>query len=271
MSKHNGHSSVVRRFLAAMAGQGKHVFRLEDAIPYWSSPHMARKALSRLVRRGWLKRLERGLYLIVPLDAGPTGQWSEDPLVIATQLAPEGAVSYWTALHYWGMTEQIPRTILIQTIRRRYKARDTILGVRYQFVVIVERKLFGVVTQIRDGLPIRITDREKTLIDALDRPDLCGGIVQVIEVLTSLEPLDWEKVDSYLDSLDSGAIYKRMGYLVEELDIGIPDQNRLLVKWKKRITKGIALLEPGLENSGPIDTRWRVRINVRRGIDRYDF
>jgi predicted transcriptional regulator of viral defense system len=99
--------------------QGKHVFRLEDAAPYWSSPQMARKALSRLERRGWLKRLERGLYLVVPLDAGPIGHWSEDPLVIVAQLAPESAVAYWSALHYWGMTEQIPRTIFVQTLKRR--------------------------------------------------------------------------------------------------------------------------------------------------------
>ncbi|OGO14958.1 MAG: hypothetical protein A2Z14_05475 [Chloroflexi bacterium RBG_16_48_8] len=263
MKENEGQSSVVRRFLASMAEKGKHVFKLEDAIPYWSSPHMARKALSRLERRGWLKRLERGLYLIVPLDAGPSGQWSEDPLVIAAQLAPEGAVAYWTALHYWGMTEQIPRTIIVQTIHRRYKSRDTILGVRYHFIVVVERKLFGVITSVRDGLPIRITDREKTLIDALDRPDLCGGIAQVIETLESPEPMDWEKVDAYMDLMNSGAVYKRMGYLVEELDISIPDQQRWLTNWKKRITKGIALLEPGRKKTGPIKSPWRVRINIR--------
>jgi predicted transcriptional regulator of viral defense system len=246
-----------------MAEQGKHVFRLEDAVPYWSSPQMARKALSRLEHRGWLKRLERGLYLIVPLDAGPNGQWSEDSLVIAAQLAPEGAVAYWTALHYWGMTEQIPRTTFVQTVRRRHKPRDTILGVRYRFVVVVKRKLFGVITQTREGLPIRVTDQEKTLVDALDRPDLCGGIAQVVETLQSLDRLDWARVDSYMDKFNSGAVYKRVGYLVEELDIAIPDQDRRLMKWRKKITKGIAPLEPGLEKLGPINTHWRVRINVR--------
>lgn len=65
-----------RRFLAAMAEQDKRVFNLEDALPYWPSPHMARKALSRLVKGSWLERIERGLYMIVPLEAGPEGRWS---------------------------------------------------------------------------------------------------------------------------------------------------------------------------------------------------
>jgi len=263
LKKSDGQSSVVRRFLAAMAEQGKPVFKLEEAASYWSSPQMARKALSRLVRRGWLKRLERGLYLIVPLEAGPIGQWSEDPLVIAAQLAPEGAVAYWTALHYWGMTEQIPRTIFVQMVRRKYKPRDTILGVRYRFVVVVKRKLFGVITQYRDGLAIRVTDQEKTLVDALDRPDLCGGITQIVEALQSLDPLNWKRIDSYLDSLNSGAVYKRLGYLVEKFDIAIPDQSGRLANWKNSITQGIAQLEPGQEDAGPINSSWRVRINVK--------
>jgi predicted transcriptional regulator of viral defense system len=262
MKRSDSQGSIVRRFLAAMAEQGKHLFRLEEAIPYWSSPQMTRKALSRLEKRGWLKRLERGLYLIVPLEAGPNAQWSEDPLIIATQLIPEGAVAYWTAMHYWGMTEQIPRTIFVQTPRRKYKPRDTILGVHYQFVVVVKRKLFGILTQHRDGLQIRVTDQEKTLVDALDRPDLCGGIAQVVETLHSLDRLDWERMDSYLDDFNSGAVYKRLGYLMEEHEIAIPDQDYRLMTWKKKITKGISLLEPGLEQSGSINTRWRVRINV---------
>jgi predicted transcriptional regulator of viral defense system len=251
-----------RHFLASIAGSGKRIFRLEDAIPYWPSRHLARKALSRLESKGWLERLERGLYLVVPLEAGPEGQWSEDPLVIATQMVPYGATAYWTALNYWGMTEQVPRIIYIQTSRRRSQTSVTILGVQYQMVVIVERKLFGITTQMSDGLSFRITDREKTLVDSCDRPDLCGGIFQVAEALRLDEPLDWEKVDIYLEKFDSGAVYKRLGYLVEALGITVPDRAQKLRQWRNKLTHGIALLEPGAGHEGSINTSWRIRENV---------
>jgi hypothetical protein len=34
---------------------------------------------------------------------------------------------------------------------------------------------FGVMTEERAGLPLRVTTLERTLVDALDRPDLAGG------------------------------------------------------------------------------------------------
>lgn len=249
-----------RRFLTSMAGSGKRVFRYEDAVHFWTSARQARKALSRLVKKGWLKRLRRGLYILIPLEAGVEGEWSEDPLLIATQIVPEGAVSYWTALHHWNMTEQIPRTVFVQICDGRYLAETKILGVRYQFVTIKREKCFGVLARTSNGMRFRITDREKTLIDALDRPDLSGGILLISQALKSTENIDWNKLDSYLDRLGSGAVYKRLGYLVEYLNISLPA--RLLLEWQSKMTEGIAWLEPGGFSGGPIKTRWRLRVNV---------
>lgn len=260
-------SSVVRRFLAAMAEGEKRVFGLEDALPFWSTPHQARKALSRLEKRGWVERLERGLYLIVPLEAGPEGRWTEDPLVIATHLSPEGAAAYWTALHYWRMTEQVPRTTFVQTTRRRHRPRVTILGVRYRFVTVSQQKLFGITVESSDGSSFRITDEEKTVIDGCDRPDLCGGIRQIAAALQSGEPLDWEKVDGYLDRLGSGAVYKRLGYLTDSLGVQVQQREERFARWREAMSQGIANLEPVGTAAGPIDTSWRLRINVP-GLER---
>ena len=251
-----------RRFLSVLASQGMRTFRIEDAKPHWASEGQARKAVSRLRRKGWLQRLERGVYMIVPLEAGPEGWWTEDTLVIATQLAHEGAAAYWTALHYWGMTEQVPRTVFVQTSHRRARWNVTILGVRYRFVSVQREKLFGVSTQTSDGIPFRITDREKTLVDACDRPDLSGGILQIAQALGSGVDLDWGKVDAYLARFGSGAVYKRLGYLAEALDLQLPERNRRLSAWREALTQGIALLEPSAGKAGPTNTRWRVRINV---------
>ena len=251
-----------RRMLSELASSGMRLFKTEDAYPFWSSKHHARKALSRLESKGWLLRLERGLYLVVPLEAGLDRQWWEDPLAIATRLTPDGAVAYWTAMHYWGMTKQVPRIIFVQTMRRRFRPQVTILGARYQFIQVVERKHFGVTTLPGAGLTFRITDREKTLVDACDRPDLCGGVQQTVEALISGEPLDWYKVDNYLDRIGSGAIYKRLGYLVDGLDITMPDREGRLDRWRKSLSQGIALLDPGKERVGPVNTAWRIRVNA---------
>jgi predicted transcriptional regulator of viral defense system len=250
-----------------MAGTDRRLFRAEEAAKFWRSSKTASDALSRLVDDGWLERIERGLYLIIPLEAGPERKWTEDPKVVASQLAPEGAVAYWTALHHWGMTEQVPRTVFVQSRRRKYRSRVTVLGVQYQFIILTDRKFFGVTRQWSDGAEFRITDREKTVIDTLDRPDLCGGLPVVAGALARCNTLEWDRLDQYLDRFQSGAIYKRMGYLVETLDLPAPDLSARLAGWRRGYSEGVALLDPRGPRKGPIDTRWRVRVNVS-GLER---
>ena len=255
--------SQERLFLASLAGKDKRVFRFRDALPYWASTNQTRKALSRLAKKGWIKRLARGLYLLIPLEAGPDGQWSDDPLLIGTQLVTEGAIAYWTALHFWNLTVQVPRTVFVQTVSRRSSSQENILGVRYQFVTIQPNRFFGIQTLSSSGMTFGITDREKTLVDACDRPELCGGILHFAQALQAIDVLNWEKIDAYLDRFGSGAVYKRLGYLVDQLGIPMPDREIRLTAWKERLTQGIAWLEPGGAQTGPVVTRWRIRVNSK--------
>lgn len=81
-----GLSQREAEFLARLAAENRSVFRFEEVSAYWPSPATAHHAFSRLQRGGWLKRIERGLYMLVPLSAGPDRVWTENALVIGTRL-----------------------------------------------------------------------------------------------------------------------------------------------------------------------------------------
>lgn len=222
------------------------------------------RVLHSLLEGGWVERLSKGRYSIVPLEAGPEATWSEDSLVVACHLAEPASVAYWSACHYWNWTEQVPRTVFVQTTQRKLHSTRVVLGVRYRFVCIRSNKLFGLSKRTTDRGTFTITDREKTLVDALDHPELCGGIQLVLEMLPAAEFIDWDKVDDYLQRMGSGAIYKRLGFLVEWLGsrLDLPDREVRMGRWLSHLTAGYAPLESGGSSGGPTDTRWRVRINV---------
>jgi predicted transcriptional regulator of viral defense system len=255
-------SSRARHFLSSRAASDQRLFRIDQAYTFWRSKAVARQALSRLVRAGWLERVERGLYLVIPLEAGPEGRWSEDPKAVAAHLAPRGAVAYWSSLHYWGMTEQIPRVLFVQSPTRRHVSRVSRLGVDYRFILVAKRKFFGVIRQSSAGAAFQVTDREKTLIDALDRPDLCGGMPLIVDALSRSLEFDWDHLDRYLARFASGAVYKRLGYLGEFLALDIPRASQRLEAWRRRCSQGVALLDPRGLRRGAISSRWRVRVNV---------
>lgn len=269
----SGLSQTEAAFLSQLAEQGQTIFRFAQALDFWQDSAAARSALSRMEQGGWLKRIERGLYMLVPLSAGPQRMWTENALVIASHLLRPGAIAYWSALHYWNLTEQIPRTVFVQSPRRKSKREMTVLGVHYQFVTIQEPRFFGLVEQTVDQHTITVTNREKTLVDAADRPDLAGGIWQLVETLQDhWQDFDWLQVDDYLVRFGSGAVIKRLGYVVETLALPIPDGQQRLQRWRDQLTTGVAVLEPGGSPEGRVLRRWRIRDNAglfqrRHGAD----
>ncbi len=265
-NKRGALSSTASTALSELASEGKRVFSLGDFASAMGWPRVrASKLLHELQRSGWVTRLAQGTYLIVPLEAGPEAAWSEDSLVVAGHLAGSAAVAYWSACHYWNWTEQAPRTVFVQTMHRIRHGARSVLGVRYRFVRVQPGKFFGTVKRnVGDGVII-ITDREKTLVDALDRPDLCGGIAQVAAMLPAAgRSVDWNKLDEYLKRLGSGAIYKRLGFMVEHVGrkLRVPDRAGRIKAWQVRLTGGHASLEPHRPAKGPVSRRWRLRVNV---------
>ena len=90
-----------RHFLTSLAASGKQIFATKDAYEVLGEGKATRDALARLVDKGWLERIEKGKYLIVPLEAGPDRTWTEDAYVIAGHLVSHAVVGYWSALNYW--------------------------------------------------------------------------------------------------------------------------------------------------------------------------
>ncbi len=251
-------------FLIALASQDRRIFTIEQAREFWGDAAYTTNVLGHLERGGWLHRLERGTYLIVPLEAGPDRAWSASAVVIAPYLIEPAAIAYWSALHHWHMTEQVPRTVFVQSTSRKHQRRKDILGVSYRFVTVVESKFFGVVERTLDGQPISVTDREKTLVDAADRPALSGGIAQLAQALhAAWSDLDPGRLEGYLDQWPTGSPKKRIGYLVESLKLPFPNRDERLARWRGSLSSGIVALEPGRgTREGRIVTRWGLRVNV---------
>jgi predicted transcriptional regulator of viral defense system len=105
--------------LTRLAGQDKTIITIDDIEnTIHVSYEVAKKIANDLVHKNWLDRLKRGTYLIVPLAAGDTGHYTEHEFVIAAHLANPMYISYWSALNYHGLTEQVPMTVFAATTDR---------------------------------------------------------------------------------------------------------------------------------------------------------
>jgi predicted transcriptional regulator of viral defense system len=59
-----------------------------------------------------------------------------------------------------------------------------------------------------------------------------------------------------------GMVLKRLGHLVQGLKLTDSGAKKRLAEWQMLLSRGISSLEPGAGRSGPVVTRWQLRINV---------
>jgi len=211
--------------------------------------------LSRLEKRGWIERIERGKYMIIPLGS-ERGRYTLNEFVIGSLLVKPCVISWWSALSYHGLTEQIPATVFIQTTARKHRQRLEVFGVRYRIVRVNGRKMFGEENVWIEDEQVTVTDREKTIIDCLDRPGYCGGIIEVAKALRA-GGFDGGRLSDYAERIGNSGVIRRLGYLCDVLSIHVdlPAIN----------TRNYLLLDPTMPGKGRRDARWRLIINVDLG------
>ena len=116
-------------------------------------------SVARLEREGVIVRLGRGLYQLpdAPLEA-------HHALAEAAKLVPRGVVCLVSALAFHELTDHIPAKVWMAIDRKHWKPQ-----VRHppiQFVRFpAERLARGVETHTIEGVPVRITDPARTIVD----------------------------------------------------------------------------------------------------------
>jgi predicted transcriptional regulator of viral defense system len=247
--------------LTGITRQGKRIFTNEDAVQvYGSNNRRLRELLSTLVKRGWLQRIEKGKYLILPFEAGREREWTEHEFVIASYLIEPFYIGFRSALNYYGYTEQISRKVFIVSTRRKLKTTLKISGVTYRLVNLSERKFFGFKQIFIDGHQVNISEPEKTIVDCLDQVQYCGGISEIAKALWyGRDELDFIKMAEYSNRDGNRAASQRLGYLFETLGFKSDKAVEILLKsLSTRYTPLDILTEP----KGKYIKRWKVIVNV---------
>jgi predicted transcriptional regulator of viral defense system len=107
---------------------------------------------------------------------------------------------------------------------------------------------------------VKVSDLERTVIDGLRQSEYCGGFSEVAKGFwMRRQDMDVKTLVEYALMLDIGAVYRRLGYLLELFESAASDQLELL---QKKLTATYVLLDPAMPVEGKFLARWRLRLNV---------
>ena len=237
------------------------IFTIQDAVRVTGLKESEIKLLLPwLEKMGWLERIEKGKYIVIPLGA-EKGKFTVNELAIGSKLVKPSAIAYWSALNYHGLTEQIPTTVFVQTTSRKKNRELDIFGVKYKIITVNKRKFFGLEKVWIDSsfgavFQIYVTDKEKTIVDCLDKPKYCGGIIEVAKALNNSN-FDMEKLAEYAVKIGNSGVIRRLGYLCDYLG--------LQMDLPKIRTRNYLLLDPTMPKTGKVNSKWRLIVNVDIG------
>jgi predicted transcriptional regulator of viral defense system len=251
-----------RRELASLLTRGARTVNVDQATATLNvSRQEAARRLAGWASRGWLRRVKRGLYLAVPMDAPDPAAWSEDPWYLADLAWSPCYVTGWSAANHWSLTDQVFRATVIATTQRVRRVEQELAGNAYLVHhVDPERLSWGLRTEWRHERRVMVAAPARTVAELLASPALGGGIRHVAEILDTY--LAGDESSALVDSLDrlaNGAAFKRLGYLAERLDVA---DGRLIETCEERITAGVVRLDPALPAAGHRSSRWGLLINA---------
>lgn len=250
-------------FLEALSQANKHFFDTNEASKLTkSSLAITRDFLSELVTRGLILRIKPGKFYVIPYDQDSETCLPNWHLIAKYLVSGEKYVGYYSALEIHGLITQpslVEQIVVNQTLM---KSETKVKDIRFQFIYYNAKHFFGFKDiWIDDYNQVTVSDLEKTLIDAIFQPKYAGGIIEITKAIYKAKnKIDWIKLKQYIARFASKTVNKRLGYILEILEIQPAIQEYLY----ENIGKSHTLLDPTISDRGIFISKWNLYVNIDR-------
>jgi len=226
-----------------------------------SNDSALRELLTDMTRRGLLMRVKRGLYHIIPYEQDPDS-FMPDWHLLTEYLVDDAEhyIGYYSALQIHNLITQPSLQEQIVVSRQQRPSTLKVKDIPFQFIYHNEKHFFGKKKIWIDNYnKVFCSDLEKTIVDCLFKPDYAGGIVEIARAIyISRDQIKYDLLLEYIIKFNSQAVIKRLGYLLELLEI-----KTIIIKDLENLkTNSVVLLDTELPKTGKIKTKWSIMQNI---------
>jgi len=209
------------------------------------SKFVLKKRVYELKKNGWLIPLRRGLYFIS--DISSRGFVNISPVVIAGAFNKDSYVSLDSALNYYGLFEQMLRSVSSVTNLKSKKyvfQKNT-----YRYLKINKKLYFGFKTENIEGYYAKVADLEKVILDYLYFKNDTYSIDLLLEKLQKAKDrINFRKLFTYARKFPEAA-RRKLGFILDVLKIDTEELRKTVG------AKGYSKLTP---NSKKFNAKWRL-------------
>lgn len=240
-----------------------------EAVP--SRRYIYRKYVDRLIKKRKLQRVRRGLYIVLsPIEKPETHV--VDKLLIASKIRNDYYLGFHTALEFYGCAHSFYNEAYICVKMKDRFDSFQYKRLRFRPVFVEDTDLEVEEKRYQENL-LRISSKEKTFLECIDRVQYAGGWEECLKSLEGFRGLDFEKLVSLLHKYERDILFRRVGYILELLKKHSPFyehlNEHLLNEIEKQITGPPRYLIS--REKGPLNKRWNLYLSrdfeeILRGI-----
>jgi len=243
--------------------QNKKCFTIDEAYLLLSdsAKDNVKRMLSNMTKRGLLMRVKEGLYYVIPFEQDPK-TFMPDWHLLSQYLVGDAEyyIGYFSALQIHSLATQPNLKEQIVVNKQIKPSTLFVKEIPFQFIFHNKKHFFGNKKIWIDSFNrVQCSDLEKTIIDCLFKPEYAGGITDITKAIYKIkDKIDYSKILQYAKRFDSQAVIKRLGFLLELLEI----KHCAIGELQKLRTNSTVLLEPSYLKEGKIISRWAIKQNI---------
>ena len=248
-----------------LSQHGHRIFSTQEAKSYAHSIGVQEEYIPQLLhhlkKSGLIHPLLRGLFALSNevLPGPPLHEYE-----IAMRLIQPGAICCWSAMAFLHLTDQsINRTYILapagQTKTNSPYREYNVVNRHYVVIKTIPELYFGIEQQWQGEVSFYVTNLERTLLDGIIRPQYCGGFREVLHAYQ--EAASRMNISVLMDyaKRHSIAAAKRLGWILECLDL-FPDERVYL---RQIPYKSFIKLDASGPNKGICNKTWMIRENIQ--------
>jgi predicted transcriptional regulator of viral defense system len=222
-----------------------------------------REILSYHLKKQHIIRIRRSLFARVPISAHSNAEsLPVDPYLLVGRISQDAVIAYQSAFDFHGVSYSLHHQYLYMSEHsiRDFKFSDA------EFVCLPFPKEllkqnatnFEVISADRQGMNIKVTSLERTIVDVLDRPNNTGGWEEIWQSAGHISILNLDKVIEYANLLNNATTIAKLGFFLEQFQQQFDVDEHILNYLETKKPSSTHYLERNKREPGKLLKRWNL-------------
>jgi len=231
----------------------KRMIKTSDVVKILGNLHKSADYLTNLREKGYIQKIKKGVYAIVPPNMIGEKDYLPDKFLIASHLKDKYYISHHSALELHGIAESVFNMVYITL--PDYASSFEHKGIKYNFVST--KYFFGMEQMIYKSVTITLSDLEKTVLDCIRNIHFAGGIEEMVKSISGVPSLNYNKILEYLKQFNEQILYHKTGFILESMiDLSLP--KKFFNELQKHIGEKVYYIDKNKKSI--YDKKWKVMV-----------